>query len=98
MSAGVVDVICSQNLPIGTKRLIELLRHTISGGQFEPFSGILYSQDGVVQDDPNRSLTPEEIITMDWLAENVRGRIPTEEELLEGAKPVVSQQGVEKKG
>lgn len=98
MSAGVVDVICSQNLPIGTKRLIELLRNTISGGQFEPFSGILYSQDGVVQDDPNRSLTPEEIVTMDWLAENVRGRIPTEEELLEGAKPVVSQQGVEKKG
>ena len=98
MSAGVVDVICSQSLPIGTKRLIEFLRNTISGGQFEPFSGILYSQDGVVQDDPNRSLTPEEIITMDWLAENVRGRIPTEEELLEGAKPVVSQQGVEKKG
>ena len=30
MSAGVVDVVCSQNLPIGTKRLVDLLRDTIS--------------------------------------------------------------------
>lgn len=44
MSAGVVDVICSQNLPIGTKRLVELLKDTIRTGEFNPFSGILYSQ------------------------------------------------------
>lgn len=94
MSAGVIDVICSQNLPIGTKRLIELLKSTILSGEFNPFSGILYSQTGLVQDDPNRSLTPEETVTMDWLAENVIGDIPKLEELLEKAKPVTSQQGV----
>lgn len=97
MSAGVVDVICSQNLPIGTKRLVELLRDTISSGQFNPFSGVLYSQTGTVQSDPGRCLTPEEIVTMDWLAENVIGSIPKEEELKEQSKPVVSQQGIEKK-
>ena len=94
MSAGVIDVICSQNLPIGTKRLIELLKSTILSGEFNPFSGILYSQNKVVQDDPNRSLTPEEIVTMDWLAENVIGDIPQMEELQDKAKPVTSQQGV----
>lgn len=94
MSAGVIDVICSQNLPIGTKRLVELLKSTILSGEFNPFSGILYSQNKVVQDDPNRSLTPEEIVTMDWLAENVIGDIPQMEELLDKAKPVTSQQGV----
>ncbi|MDO4305706.1 MAG: BMP family ABC transporter substrate-binding protein [Eubacteriales bacterium] len=97
MSAGVIDVICSQNLPIGTKRLVELLKSTILSGEFNPFSGILYSQKGVVQSDPNSSLSPEEIITMDWLAENIVGDIPKLEELQEEAKPVTEQQGVENK-
>ena len=97
MSAGVVDVVCSKNnLPIGTKRLVDLLKETISTGKFNPFSGILYSQEGIVQDDPAKSLTPEEIVTMDWLAENVIGSIPKEEELKEQSRPVVSQQGIEK--
>lgn len=94
MSAGVIDVICSQNLPIGTKRLIELLKATISSEAFNPFSGILYSQTGIVVDDPNRSLSPEEIMTMDWLAENVIGCIPKMEELKEQAEPVIKQQGI----
>lgn len=97
MSAGVIDVICSQNLPIGTKRLVELLKSTILSGEFNPFSGILYSQNGVVNSDPNTSLSPEEIVTMDWLAENIIGDIPKLEELLEEAKPVTAQQGVENK-
>ena len=98
MSAGVVDVVCSKNnLPIGTKRLVDLLKETISTGKFNPFSGILYSQGGIVQDDPAMSLTPDEIVTMAWLAENVIGSIPKEEELKEQSKPVVSQQGIENK-
>lgn len=97
MSAGVVDVICSQNIPIGTKRLVELLKQTISSGTFIPFSGILFSQNGMVQSDPTRSLSPEEILTMDWLAENVIGTIPGEEELKETSRPVVLQQGIDKK-
>ena len=94
MSAGVIDVVCSRYLPIGTKRLIELLKSTISSDVFNPFSGILYSQTGVVQDNPNQSMLPEEIMTMDWLAENVVGAIPKKEELTEQAGPVIKQQGV----
>lgn len=97
MSSGVIDVICSKNLPIGTKRLVELLRATISSDLFNPFSGILYSQTGIVQGEPDRILAPEEIMTMDWLAENVIGSIPKKEELKEEAKPVIEQQGVQKK-
>lgn len=94
MSAGVVDVICSQNLPIGTKRLVELLKKVISSGEYSPFQGVLYSQTGIVQSDSDRTLTPEEIVTMDWLAENVIGSIPKNWELKEQAKSVISQQGV----
>ena len=89
------DVIHSQNLPIGTRRLIRLLKDNITRGEFNPFSGVLYSQDGMVQSDPNKALSPEEIITMDWLAENVVGSIPTRKELTDQAKPVTQQSGLE---
>lgn len=96
MSAGVIDVICSKNIPAETKRLMELLKQSIVSQQFSPFSGILYSQNGMVQGDPKQRLTPEEIITMDWLAENAVGIIPKTEDLQEQAKPVTLQQGVNK--
>ncbi len=96
MSAGVIDVACSRQLPIGTRRLVELLKGTISSEKFNPFSGVLYSQTGLVQEDPERSLLPEEIMTMDWLAENVVGTIPQAVELTEEAAPVIKQQGVKK--
>ncbi len=98
MSSGVIDLICSQHLPIGTKRLTELLKATICSEQFNPFSGILYSQTGLVTDSPDRSLSPEEIMTMDWLAENIIGTIPAKEDLNEQAVPVIDQQGVKKEG
>ncbi len=97
MSEGVIDVVFSKYLPIGTKRLVELLKATISTEVFNPFSGILYSQNGVVLEQSDQSLSPEEIMTMDWLAENVIGIIPGKEELKEQAEPVVKQQGVKKK-
>ena len=97
MSAGVVDVICSQHLPIGTTRLVSLLKRTILSGEFNPFAGPLYSQNGLVPTNNSEALTPEEIIEMDWLAENVTGRIPDIDELTDQARPVLSQQGVQTK-
>ena len=94
MSSGVVDIICSQNLPTETKKLVKLLKHAISSGQFEPFSGILYSQTGQVQGESWKTLSAEEIIKMNWLADNVIGSIPGVDELIEGALPVVGEQGV----
>jgi len=35
-------------------------------------------------------------MTMDWLADNIIGRIPAKEELKEQAEPVIDQQGVKK--
>lgn len=98
MSSGAIDVICSDNLPIGTKRLVELLKKTICTGEFNPFSGILYSQNGIVQSDPSKELSPEEIVTMDWLAENIIGTIPKADEMLDEAQPTILQQGIEQKG
>lgn len=97
MSEGVVDVVFSKYLPIGLKRLARLLEATIIRGEFNPFAGVLYSQTGIVADNPDGTLSPEEIMTMDWLAENIIGDIPNTEELKEQAEPVIKQQGVKKK-
>ena len=52
LSADVVDVVYSTRIPIGTKRLVELLKDAIRSGHFDPFAGVLYSQSGIVQSDP----------------------------------------------
>lgn len=96
ISSGMIDVICSSRLPSGTKRLITLLKQSISNGNFNPFSGTIYSQDGLVHNSDTDSLTPQDIITMDWLADNIVGEIPTMDNLVDDAKEVVSLQGVEK--
>ena len=96
MSSGMIDVICSKKLPAGTRRLIELLKRDICSGSFSPFSGTIYTQDGLVRDVPPEGITAEEIITMDWLNDNIVGTIPAMDDLVEDAKPIVQVQGVEK--
>lgn len=94
LSAEVIDVICSQNLPHGTNRLITFLKKSICAGSFQPFDGIIYSQEGIVQSSEDMHMTPENIVTMNWLAENVVGRIPELEELTPEGQELVGLQGV----
>lgn len=94
MSSGIVDVICSHRLPIGTSRLITLLKETICHGDFNPFAGIMYSQNGVIKERSSDTLTSEEIITMDWLAQNIVGSIPSKDDLDEPARDLTAIQGV----
>lgn len=96
MSSEVADIVCSKNLPIGTKRLVELLKSNIKNRIFDPFAGELYSQTGVIQKESWKSLSPEEVVTMEWLAENVIGDIPKRHELKKKSESVMLQQGLEK--
>ncbi len=94
MSADVIDVICSQNLPRGTRRLITFLKSSIRSGSFQPFECDVYSRDGVLRCSENKKLSPEEIVTMNWLAENVHGSVPAEKELTEEGQDLVRLQGI----
>lgn len=94
MSSGVVDIICSRHLPVETMRLVNLMMDMIKSGTVKPFYGKLYSQQGVVRDCDEGDLLPEDIIKMDWLAENVVGSIPDMADLIDDAKDVVNLQGV----
>ena len=51
-------------------------------------------QDKTIKNGENQTLSPNDIITMDWLSENIIGEIPVIDELEEEAKPVAMQQGV----
>lgn len=95
MSAEIIDIIYSHHLPIGSARLIDLLKKNICEYGYNPFTGVLFSQDGMIQDSPDKCLTPEEIVKMDWLAENVHGRIPKMDELIDKAKPIIQNQGID---
>ena len=99
MDSGVIDVLCSRNLPQETQRLVTLLRQSICSRDFDPFSGTLYDQTGKAIMPANHArLTADEIITMDWLANNVVGHILDFDELTDEAKPLISLIGVNKEG
>lgn len=95
LSAGVIDVICSQRIPAETKKLIHLIKKSIKHGVFHPFVGPITDQNGVERISDTDIIHPEDILTMNWLAENVIGSIPTLEELKDSAKPVVELRGLD---
>lgn len=94
MDSGVADVLCSRTMPPGTRRLVELLKEDLCTGRVLPFDGELHTQTGVLPGSATHTLTPEEILTMDWLAQNIVGSIPVFDELIDQAKPLVKLQGV----
>lgn len=94
LSAGVIDVLCSDNLPPSTAKLIDLMKRAISTGNFHPFAGQIMDQDANIRCGQTELLKPEEIMNMNWLSENVVGHIPSLEELIPEARPVVQLRGL----
>lgn len=90
MSADIMDVICSSDIPIATKRLLNLLISSIKSGAFRTFGGVFQAQNGVrIGSEDSRELSPEDIISMDWLMENIVGRIPDISEFSEEIQPMI---------
>jgi len=94
MSTDAIDLLCSKRLPPRVRRLVDLLHERIRSGAFLPFVGPIVDQSGETRVPADVALTPQEIIRMDYLAENVIGRIPELDELTDVAKVLVSLQGV----
>ena len=92
MSAGVVELKCSELVPPSIQKLSELLQSSIRADLCYPFRGTLYTQGGVLLDGV---LDPGQIIGMDFLAENVVGSIPAYDELNEIGKATVDMIGVD---
>ena len=98
MSTDAIDIISSQRVPSRVRRLVELLHERMRAGAFLPFVGPVCGQDGAVRVPEDVAITPQEIIRMDYLAENVVGRIPRIDELSDVAQRLVSLQGIRAAG
>jgi basic membrane lipoprotein Med (substrate-binding protein (PBP1-ABC) superfamily) len=96
MSAGVVDLIYSESLPSATKRLVKLFEKELKEARFRVFEGELKDQQGNIRVEEGVLIDPEHIITMDWLLDNVVGRLPRYDELTDNAKLKMALQGVVK--
>lgn len=96
MDSGTIDLICSRSLPDGTQRLVQWLKQGIRSGAFHPFSGCIRTQSGEVLDYQSRAITPQELITMNWLSDNVIGSLPTFDTLLPEAQALIHTQGIQK--
>ncbi len=81
MASGVLDVHLSEQLPDGVRSLCQLLCDGIRGGSVQPFRTRILDQAGTLRCDGHASLTPEEIVSMDWFCDNVEGSIPAFDQL-----------------
>ena len=98
LKAGVVDVLPSDRVPYETRRLSSILKEGIIKGAYVPFEGQILAQKALIRRDGAEALTPEEIITMDWLLSNIEGEMPRFDQLREDVARNVSVNGILEKG
>ena len=94
MHSQTIGVLLGESIPFGVRQLVEILQQGIARGSILPFRRLIRSQDGVIQNDGHHWFSPEEILHMDWLCDNVTGKIPSYEELLPVSQPIVRLRGI----
>ncbi len=96
MSAGVVDIEYAPALPLASRRYADFFRSSLISGVGKPFLTPFYSQSGEIIGARQNELSLEQIISMDYLVDNVVGSIPFYDELSEIGKATVDTVGVMK--
>ena len=94
MSSGIIDILTSEHLPSGQTQLTGILKDGIVKGTLDIFRTQMTDSNGKLRNDGNREFSPEEIMKMDWLLDNVDGTIPAFDELLPMAQKMVRILGV----
>ena len=96
MDSGVIDVEFSRELPESMRFLARSLSEGLKQGTLDPFFRKIIAQDGSVKNDGSRHFSPDELLRMDWLCDNIDGVIPPFEEVLPFAQPMLRELGVYK--
>lgn len=89
-----VDVYYTSKLDAGTKRMAEFLKESVKKHTLPVFAESIRDQAGNERCHNGETLTPAQILSMDWFCEHVIGTIPELSELKEEAVPFVSRQGL----
>ncbi len=82
LSTQVVDILVPK-APYQIKKQLAFFKNSIVNGGFDPFTGELHSQDGIIQESGEAArgglaldlahLAPAKIAAMDWLSDNIEG-------------------------
>ena len=94
MDSGVIDIELGDRLPAGVRMLAEILQKDMRTRSLNPFFRKVVAQDGTLKNDGSRRFTPEELLHMDYLVENVTGTIPTFDEILPDSQSIVRKLGI----
>ena len=94
IASDTLDLAFSSRFPASAARLIRVLQRQFQDQEFTPFEGELKDQQGVVRCAADQRLTPAEILCMDYLADCVTGSLPSVEELVPSARPLILTQGI----
>ena len=94
ISSGVIDIELSDKLPTGVATMAGLLRKGFCEKAVDPFRRKIVAQDGSLKSDGSKIFTPEELLTMDWLCDNVIGEIPTFDQILPMSQSIVRELGI----
>ena len=96
MDSGVIDIELSKTIPESMRYLSDMLRYSLQKGTLDIFHRKILAQDGTVKNDGTVHFTPNELLRMDWLCDNIDGCIPKFDEILPFAQPMVRELGVYK--
>ncbi len=94
MDSGVIGIKLSDKLPEGVRQMANLLRKGMEESTVDPFLRRIVAQDGTVKNDGTHRYTPEQLLHMNWLCENVIGSIPPFEEILPVSRNMVRELGI----
>ena len=96
MNTGAIDIVLSQKLGAAHSHLCSILQTAITSGSLHPFSDPLRDQSGAMRIAAGALPAPDEIIGMNYLAENVVGDIPDAAILTPAAQEIVKMHGLKK--
>ena len=94
LNTGVVTIDVDEELPSGVKILADILKKGIVAEDIDPFLCPIRDQQGQEISDGSRHFSPEELMRLDWLCDNIEGSIPVFDELLPRSQNLVRLLGL----
>lgn len=89
LSSNVVDILVSDEVPEGVQQLVRFYKKAIERRHTGPFDGYVKDQNGTLRAQEDGYISTNDIVTMDWLLDNVVGEIPSAEKLTLAAQNLI---------
>ncbi len=89
LSSNVVDILISDDVPEGVRQLVRLYKKAIERRHTGPFDGYIKDQSGLMRAQEDGYISTNDIVTMDWLLDNIVGEIPSAEKLTQAAQNLI---------